>query len=66
MPPAAIKNDISLALKVKIQMKNNAKTFPPKLAYSEVPAGQIEKLVKHLLVLIWRFYIICKGLQTIN
>lgn len=51
MPPAAIKNDNSLPLKVKIQIKNYAKTFPPKLAYSEAPVGQIEKLVKHLLML---------------
>lgn len=33
-------------------MKNNVKKIPPKLAYSEAIAGQIDKLVKHLLMVI--------------
>lgn len=37
--------------KIKIQIKNHAKKIPPKLAYSEAPASQIKKRVKHLLMM---------------
>lgn len=75
MPPATIKNDISSPAKVKIQIKNNVKKIPPKLASSEAGASQLNKLVKHLLTVIQRFsnkkmwhsaYDSGKGLHTIN